>query len=54
MTEKKPKAGRPKKEETTTLCIRIPASLKKDLMVAYKGKLNKMITDYLVAIKPIG
>jgi hypothetical protein len=54
MTKKKPKAGRPSKEETTTLSIRIPLALKKELMGAYKGKLNKMIIGYLEAINPLG
>jgi len=48
------KPGRPTKEETTTLSIRIPIALKKELMDAYKGKLNKMIVGYLEAIKPMG
>lgn len=45
------KLGRPTKEETTTLSIRIPVTLKKELMDAYKGELNKKVLDFLQALK---
>lgn len=48
------KPGRPTKEETTTLSIRIPLALKQELMNAYRGSLNKKLIDYMEAIKPMG
>ena len=45
------KPGRPTKEETTTLSIRIPVTLKKELMDAYKGSLNKKLIDYMNGLK---
>jgi len=39
--------GQPRKEETTTISVRVLKSLKDDLMIKYKGKINRMIADYL-------
>jgi len=39
--------GQPKKEETTTISVRVLKSLKNDLMIKYKGKINRMISEYL-------
>ena len=45
------KLARPTKEETTTISIRIPVTLKKELMDVYKGELNKKVLDFLQGLK---
>ena len=42
--------GQPKKEETTTISVRVLKSLKTDLMIKYKGKINRMIAEYLKSL----
>lgn len=47
---KRPGAGQPKKEVTSTISVRIPKTLKEQLMIKHKGRLNKLIGDYLKTI----
>jgi len=46
MEGQKNKGGRPKEEETTTICFRIKKKKKEDLMKKFRSSLNSKFNDW--------